>query len=222
MQRDDPTSAPETQAAGSYKRAVAENPEARAFIAANPEFSPHFDPNKKKQRKRNQQGRRLTLHLVDPAALQMVRNLTHRTNREDHRGRFSPIDPDAAFRSAEDEALDNVESPPNPHDGLATFFRERLVTLRQDHRELLEWSCFDQLSQRQMADKLGCNQSTVSRKLATARKAFVDSVASIEGPLPMVPSGGRPKRDADATQQQADRILRALGLLHSPDPFGGD
>jgi RNA polymerase sigma factor (sigma-70 family) len=209
-----------------YSDAVEADPQAREFIAQHPEFAPGYDPNKSRRRKRNREGQRLDTYVIDPASLaddafRMVRDLTHRTSTDavNRRHRFAPLDADKAFRTAEDEALDRLEPALDFRDGLVDFFQEAFARLKDDHRELLEWAYFDGLSQREIAGKRGCNQSTVSRGLDAAKRALCDAIAKAEGPVPVVATGGRPRRDESAIRQQVERALRHRGLLPTPDPF---
>jgi hypothetical protein len=63
-------------------------------------------------------------------------------------------------------------------------------------------------------------RSTVTRRLQRARAAFLVHLAKNEGPIPMVRTGGRPRRDMEAIERAAMRVLaRLLEAEGLPSPF---
>lgn len=209
----------------AYAARVYADPEARRFVAEHPEFAPENDPDWRRERRRNRDGRRLNTHVI-PAGLLVsgkgvCTDLSHRHIKGDKLRivRFAPLYGESALDSAEDEVCKDMEPVLDVRDGLADFMSGVLRSLKQQHQELLEWRYFYGLSQHQIADKLGCQQSTVSRNLASARRALENAIASYEGTLPFVPSGGRPRRDSPAVLRQVERVLRRRGLLPSVDPY---
>ena len=227
MHPNDSKPAPEVVAVvNAYSRSVDADSEARAFVAEHPEFAPDYDPNGRRNRKRNSENRRLSTHVMNSGPIAegvgMVPDLSQRHSKRDKLGltRFAPLYGESAFDTAADKACDELEPVVDLRDGLAEFIGCVLGSLKERHRQLLEWTYFDGLSQREIADKLGRQQSTVSRNLGSARRALEDAVAGFEGPLPVIPTGGRPRRDASAIIVQVEQALRRRGLLPSYDPFG--
>ncbi|MEX2203818.1 MAG: sigma factor-like helix-turn-helix DNA-binding protein [Actinomycetota bacterium] len=160
----------------------------RAFLDEHPEFAPGFNPNKRK-RPRNTDGRRLTTYSVAPGSVDSYAPL------------YAPQETDV------DEAA---------RDGLTSFFAEAMCFVKPEQRQLLEWRYWEGLKQHEIAEKLGIMQPTVSHNLAAAHRALVDAIALFEGPLPVIRTGGRPKRDEAATQEQALQALVRRGLLPAP------
>ena len=215
-----------------FEEAAKSEPEVRAFIETHPEFAPGFQPHKDK-RPRNAQGGRLRTIPVDPMSLDgygeddnappvMVSDVSQRHSSHHGVARYRPLVA-SPLRSAEDAALDRVEPEPGAgtHDGLCDYFGPLFARLPKEYCEVLTWTFFDGLSQRAIAQRRQpqVKQSTVNRQLYRASAAVVDAIASEEGPLPYIYTGGRPKKDRDAIVEMAIRVLRGRGLLQTRSPF---